>query len=411
MAKTESVCSCGAAYDSKGICTRCGKRRPRSAGYRIFHSVLCVLAALLLLFCINCTAFVRHQLKHRRLTKALRGDTRISDVSAPFSGRTVADAIREEYADDDAVTTDDVAAAVDSLEIPSFIADKLGLYADMLRGSTDQVVKVQPDEVISLLEQHEADLYRNSLILIDDRDKQDLRSSLEEPLGSLNRSLDRVYGSPALRALARFRVSFWRILLDLALMGLLLWRWAVVRRNSGREPSSALKGMGFTVLIPSAAVFIGCVVTGLVSAFAKDGTVGLLAVGRAIRMPLWLSSMLGISVGALLLICYLLALNAKLKKELAPAPEVPARYHGTTMQPVAVPSAGSDQKYCMSCGRLIPASAGFCIYCGKSQSAEKPAAEPSAEIPAPETPASEPVSEPVSEPETAPQEIPEAPEE
>ena len=81
------------------------------------------------------------------------------------------------------------------------------------------------------------------------------------------------------------------------------------------------------------------------------------------------------------------------------------------MQPVAVPSAGPDQKYCMSCGRLIPASAGFCIYCGKSQSAEKPAAEPSAEIPAPETPASEPVSEPVSESETAPQEIPEAPEE
>lgn len=368
MAKTEPVCSCGAAYDSKGICTRCGKKRPRKAGYRIFHSVLCVIAALLLLLCINCTAFVRHQLRYRRLTKALRNNTRISDVSVPFSGKTVADRIREEYVHDDAVTADDVAKAVDSVEIPAFIADKLDLYADMLRGKTDKVVKVQPEEVIGRLEAHEADLYKNSLILIEDNDKAEIRSSLEEPLGELNRSLDRVYGSPALRALARFRASGWRVLLDIALMGLLLWRWAVVRRNSGRNAESALKGMGLTVLIPSALTFIVCVVTGLTAAFAKDGTVGLLALGKAVRMPLWLSSMLGISVGALLLICYLLCANARVKKESEGLPtELSGRYCGTKMQAVELPEAPASQKYCMSCGKLIPASAGFCIYCGKSQ--------------------------------------------
>ena len=28
------TCSCGAAYDSSGVCTGCGKKRPRSGGYR-----------------------------------------------------------------------------------------------------------------------------------------------------------------------------------------------------------------------------------------------------------------------------------------------------------------------------------------------------------------------------------------
>lgn len=396
MARTESVCSCGAAYNSEGVCTRCGKKRPRGAGYRIFHSVLCVLAALLLLLCINCTAFVRHQLKYRRITKALQNDTRLSDVCAPFSGKTVADSIREDYVHDEAVTSDDVAKAVDCMEIPAFAAGKLELYADMLRGKTDKIVKVQPEEIIQLLEDHEAELYRNSLIVIDDKDKEEIRSSFSGPLGELNRSLDRCYGSPALRALARFRVSWWRILLDVVLMGLLLWRWAVVRRNSGRKAAGAFKGMGLTVLIPSALVFIGCVVTGLISAFAKDGKVGMLALGRAIRMPLWLSSMLGISVGALLLIFYLVSLNARLKKEMQPAAETPARWTGTKMQPVEVPDSTAGKKYCIRCGKLIPEGAKFCIHCGTGQSgtAETPAeqTEPvSAETPDPAETAEKPL--------------------
>ena len=166
MAKTETVCSCGAAYDSAGVCTRCGKKRPRSAGYRIFHGVLCILAALLLLFCINCTAFVRHQLKYRRLTKALRNEVRLSDASAPFGSETVADYIRREYVSDEAVTADDVAAAVDGMKLPAFAADKLEAYADMLRGKTDKVVKVQPDEVIAQLESSEKDLYSKNLLII-----------------------------------------------------------------------------------------------------------------------------------------------------------------------------------------------------------------------------------------------------
>lgn len=400
MAKTETVCSCGAAYDSAGVCTRCGKKRPRSAGYRIFHGVLCILATLLLLFCINCTAFVRHQLKYRRLTKALRNEVRLSDASAPFGSETVADYIRREYVSDEAVTADDVAAAVDGMKLPAFAADKLEAYADMLRGKTDKVVKVQPDEVIAQLESSEKDLYSKNLLIIDDSDKEDIRSSLAEPLGELNRSLDRVYGSPALRALARFRVSAWRILLDIALMGLLLWRLAVVRRNGGKDASTALKSMGFAVLIPNALVFLGCVVTGLISAFAKDGKVGLLPLGRAIRMPLWLSSMLGVSVGALLLICYLLALNAKLKKESAAIPEPSSRWYGTKMQSVEVPELAPDQKFCMSCGKVIPASAGFCIYCGKSQSAPYSGKKASETEPAPEAPDAPEMTDTAETPET-----------
>ncbi len=357
MAKM-TTCTCGAEFNSDGVCPSCGKQRSRSAGYRILHGTLCCIAALFLLLCMTTTAFVRHQLRYKRLTNALRSEIKLSDVNIPGEGKNVAEYIRTEYVNDDAVLTEDCAEAVDCMEIPGFVADKLGIWGDLLRGDSDTVMQVSADEVIGLLESHEAQLYRSCMLVIDDSDKVELRQNLEGPLASLNKTFQSLYGSPALRALARFRVSGWRYVLDVILLALLLWRWAVVRRNSGKDAASALSAMGKTILIPSTVTFVLCAVFGIGAMFAKDGVVGLLPVWKAIRMPYWLSAMLGISAGCVLLIIYQLLLQRSLR---------PARQRPVKATPSRGGSAAASaaEKHCIYCGKRIPAEAEFCIYCGK----------------------------------------------
>ena len=194
MAKKQVNCSCGAAYDSNGICTRCGKKRPRSAFYRAWHGFWCVIATLLLLFCMTTTAFVRHQLKYHSLTNALRNDTKISDISVPGVGKVSA-LIRKEYVADENVTEKDVAEAIDAMKLPAFAADKLNAWGDMLRGSNDTVPKLQTDEIVGLLESNKAQLYRSCMLVIEDGDIADLRAGAEEPIHSVNSAFDTVYGS------------------------------------------------------------------------------------------------------------------------------------------------------------------------------------------------------------------------
>lgn len=385
MANKPITCTCGAEFNSDGVCPSCGKKRPRSAGYRVFHGTLCCIAALILLLCMSTTAFVRHQLKYQRLTRALQSELKLSGVNVPGEGKTIAEYIRTEYVNDDAVLTEDCAEAVDCMEIPAFIAGKLTVWGDLLRGDSDTVMQVSADEIIDLLEKHEAQLYRSCMLVIDDSDKQELRSSLEGPLDSVNKSFQRLYGSPALRALARFRVSGWHYVLDLILLALLLWRWAVIRRNSGKEAISAFSAMGKTVLIPSAITFVLCAVFGIGAMFAKDGVVGLLPVWKAIRMPYWMSAMLGISAGCVLLIIYQLMLQRSLR----PAKERPVK---AAPKRGGAAAAAAGEKHCIYCGKRIPAEAEFCIYCGKRLTP----ASPEAAAAVPDVPADIP-SEPVAD--------------
>ena len=69
------------------------QREKNSAAKFVFHSILIIIAVLLLLLGITRTAFVRHQLKYNRLTNALCSDTQISAVKS--GGKTVAEIIRE----------------------------------------------------------------------------------------------------------------------------------------------------------------------------------------------------------------------------------------------------------------------------------------------------------------------------
>ena len=355
------------------------QREKNSAAKFVFHSILIIIAVLLLLLGITRTAFVRHQLKYNRLTNALRSDTQISAVKS--GGKTVAEIIREEFVSDDQVTLEDVADAVDCMEIPAFAADKLHVWGELLRGNSDVVPHITSDEVVGLLEEHEHDLYRKCMLVIDDSDKEDIRLNADGPLGIVNKLFDFFYGSPAMRALARFRVSIWCIILDIVLIGLLLWRWCRICKNTGRPERKAWKCLGFTVLIPGAVCFIACAVSALISVFSKNDS-ALGAVKRAVRLPMWAISMVTISAGALLIIFALLSEIIAHKRENAPAKTAPAAPAYPAAAPAAKAPAPQPEpavRTCIHCGREFPAKGSFCIYCGKPQ--EQQPAEPAAEAP------------------------------
>ena len=142
MAKASaSVCSCGAAYDSRGVCTRCGKKRPRSGGYCVLPTILCVLGALILFFCLSNTHAMRNWLSSDALTESLR-TARISDAAVPFTGQNVTELIMKQYVTDENVLAENVAAAADGMQIPAFLAGKLEGHFSLLRGETDTPVRI-----------------------------------------------------------------------------------------------------------------------------------------------------------------------------------------------------------------------------------------------------------------------------
>ena len=354
-------------------------------GYRVFHSILIVLGVLLVLLCFALTFFVRHQLKYRSITNALNNKVKLSDANVPGEGKTVAAYIRAQYVKDDLVKDEDVAEAVDCMELPAFVGGKVAALGDLLRGTSDKLPAITEQEVVDLLEEHEHDLYRKCMLVIEVGDKQSILSELESPLGTINSGFDTAYGSAAMRALARFRVSIWMVLIELALLGLLLWRWTSVYRNSGKRKRLACKAMGRTLMIAGGIVFAVCAVTGIMNAFTKDGVVGLTPLWKAIREPFWISSMLTISAGAILIIIAQIMDIRDLKKLTAPQTAQSFVASERAAAPVIAPARAqsSGSKFCIYCGKSIAANATFCSYCGKKLNGDP---EPVQEVPAPAVP-------------------------
>ena len=377
MAKASaSVCSCGAAYDSRGVCTRCGKKRPRSGGYCVLHTILCVLGALILFFCLSNTHAMRNWLSSDALTESLR-TARISDAAVPFTGQNVTELIMKQYVTDENVLAENVAAAADGMQIPAFLAGKLEGHFSLLRGETDTPVTIGADEITAELDRISGALAESGGILVDDSDRAMIDSTLGSGLRKLS-GLSTAFGSnKAGRALQRFGVSIWAYLAALVLLGLLFVRWCGVRTNCGRDVAGAVKGLGLTALIPSAAGLLFVLIGGIRTWFIKDGTIGLNGVTKVLRAPYWYITITGLTFGIFMLeLAAFLRARAKHRAEhaektadpvpMAPLPELPA-------DAFAMPKAAAENdaigKRCVSCGKQLAAAAKFCIYCGAEQTA------------------------------------------
>ena len=389
MAKASaSVCTCGAAYDSRGVCTRCGKKRPCSGRYCVLHTILCVLGALLLFFCLSNTHALRTYLSSDALVTSLR-EARLSDAVVPFTGKNVTELITDGYVTDSNVTAENVSVAVDRMSIPGFLADKLGGHFALLRGESDTPVTITTDEINEQLDSISDWLPTYGGIIVDDSDRAMIDSTLGGVFGKIN-SLSMAFGSnKAGRTLQRFGVSIWAYLASLVLLGLLFVRWCGVRTNSGRDVAGAVKGFGLTALIPSAAGFLFVLAGGIRTWFIKDGTIGLNGVTKVLRGPYWYITITGLTFGIFMLeLAAFLRARAKHRAEhaektadpvpMAPLPALPAEAFAMPKNASEDVSAG---KQCVSCGKQLAAAAKFCIYCGAEQTASA-AAHHTADMPA-----------------------------
>ncbi len=380
MAKAPaSVCTCGAAYDSRGVCTRCGKKRQRSGGYRVLHTILCVLGALILFFCLSNTHALRGYLSSDALTESIRA-ARISDAAVPFTGKNVTELIMDDYVTDSNVRAEDVAAAADSMQIPAFLADKLGGHFALLRGESDTPVTVGADEITAELDRISDTLATSGGLIVDDSDRAQIENTLGGVLGTVN-GLSNAFGSnKAGRAVQRFGVSIWAYVLSLVLLGLVFVRWCGIRKNSGKDIAGAIKGFGLTALIPSAVGLVLVLIGGIRTWFIKDGTVGLNGVTKLLRGPYWFITVTGVTFGIFMLeLAAYLRARAKFKAEQAEQPGRPAEPVPLDPRPAlpddafTMPASAEYEsvlnKTCTGCGKTLDAKAKFCIYCGAAQPA------------------------------------------
>lgn len=361
----------------------------RSGGYRVLHSALCVIGILIVIFCMSNTAALRYYISTGKLTENLR-TARLSDAAVPFQGKNLAEYIRENYVTDENVLTEDVAAAADGMGIPSFIADKLDQHFDLLRGRTDTPAEISSTELTGLLDQIADSLHESAQLVIEESDKQQIIDTADPILSKVNALSTTLGGSRAGRAFQRFGVSVWAYVLEAVLLGLLIWRWCVIRKNAGKDIFGAFKGTGWTVMIPAGLSLI-LVIVGAVSAFfAKDDVTGLYGVTKTLRAPYWYITVTGVTFAWFMMeLCAFLRVRATLppkpKKEKASKAEQPKK----SAKAEAAPAAPVKTVKCANCGKEIEAGWKFCKYCGAKQEV------PAAEAPAPEAPAPAPAPAPV----------------
>lgn len=413
-------CTCGAAYDEKGVCTGCGKQRPRSGGYHTLHNVLCILGTLFLLCCLTRSLMMNDWLKDYSVPQGMR-ESRISDAQIPFVG-SVAHIICKSHTDDPNIRESDIAEAIDAIGIPQILAGKIEQHFAMLRGDSDEPMTLTADEIITPLEQNRQALHQKCHLIIEDSDLDEIREAVD---GGGFRWLifGFGYGNGFFRAIGRFFVSIWGILFELALFGLLLWRWMVIKRNSGRPKTQALRNMGLTLMIPMLALLFVLLVILFSYIFISGEYVGLKPFLRTVRPAIWLNPALIASTGLfMIMLTRYLVMRAKVKEKnaaqeaapaagidagSAPAPAVnaaapvsaePAAVPAAPVSapaadtpvsapaPAPAPAAASGDAVCISCGQPLSGKKKFCIYCGTNQETGKNAIDEMLEMPDPKDP-------------------------
>ena len=377
MAKAQQMtCSCGAAYDSSGVCTGCGKKRPRSGAYRFFHTLLCVIGILILWFCFCNTLALRSYSRSTALTDALRG-ARLSDADLPFTGKNLSEYILNSYVNDENVLPEDVAAAADGMGIPVFLADKLDAHFAMLRGETDTPVRIGTEEITGLLDQITESLHQSCKLIIEESDRQQLEAAAAPVLNTFNAVSDGLGSTKAGRACQRFGISIWAYVLELILLVLLIWRWCTVRRNSGKDIAGAFKGTGMTIMIPAAISLALVLIGGIKTFFVRDDVIGLGGVTKALRAPYWFITITGVSFAWFLIELAAFLRARKQYQESGAAqkktekPSKKQRTEDAALVPVyRVP--------CVKCGKELDSGSKFCKYCGAKQEEPAQTAAPAA---------------------------------
>ena len=349
----------------------------RSGGYRVLHSFLCLIGTLIVIFCMSNTAALRYYTASNVLMDNLRA-ARLSDAAVPFTGKNLSEYILANYVDDERVLTEDVSAAVDGMGIPSFLADKVGQHFALLRGTSDTPMEISGDELTDQLDQIADSLHESAQLVIEDSDKQQILKSVSPVLDKVNAVSTTLGGSRAGRAFQRFGISIWAYVLEVILLGLLAWRWCVVRKNAGKDAAGAFKRMGWTVMIPAALGLLLVIIGAVGAFFAKDSVTGLNDVTKTLRTPYWYITITGVTFAV-----FMMELCAFIRWRVT----VPAKPKTEKTKTSAFRKSAA---VCVSCGKKLDSNSKFCKYCGAKQ--EEPASAPAPAAPAPAPAAEKPAA-------------------
>ena len=246
---------CGSALDEKGRCTVCKKKKkvPRSKGSVFGHSFLLVLATLILVNHLILCATGRVLLNKDVLHKALEG-VKFSTVEVVDNEEkmTLAEYIRREYVTDPAVTTGDVEAVLNQMDLEALAIRKLDNYQNYYRGTEDRLETFTPQEIVDILDQNEAMIREKLQVEITQQDKDTLVAELRDPCTAYNEGMVRYYNSGVGRFWNRLQLNLWFMLGELVLLLVILIRWCVLFCSGRGRAAHGIRAFAITVLVPSA---------------------------------------------------------------------------------------------------------------------------------------------------------------
>ena len=187
---------CGGELNEKGRCHVCGEKKRRSKGYVVGHSFLLVLATLILVNHLIACATARVLLNKDVIHKALE-NVKFStvDVMHDEEKMTLAEYIRREYVTDPAVTTGDVEAVLNQMNLEALAMRKLDNYQNYYRGTEDTLETITPQEIVDILDKNQAMIQEKLQIEITQADKDTLVAEMQDSCTAYNEGVVRYYNT------------------------------------------------------------------------------------------------------------------------------------------------------------------------------------------------------------------------
>ena len=312
---------CGGALNEKGKCTVCGKKKPRYKGSVVGHSVLLVLAALILVNHLIICATARVMLNQDVLHRALDG-FRFStmQVMQDHEQITLAEYIRREYVTDPQVTTGDVEAVLNQMDLESLTIRKLDNYQNYFRGTEDNLETITPQEIVEILDQNESIIREKLQIEITQGDKDLLVAEMREPCDDYNQGVVHYYNTAFGRFWNRLQLNLWFMLGELVLLVLILIRWCVLFSSGRGKAAHGIRAFGITVLVASG-IYLIAGTGGFFSAkYALRELPVLAHITSGVSSPLMIFGGIGVLSSVFLLI--LASMILSITRKPSPEPEI-----------------------------------------------------------------------------------------
>ena len=402
---------CGGELNEKGRCHVCGKKKRRSKGYVVGHSFLLVLATLILVNHLIACATARVLLNKDVIHKALE-NVKFStvDVMHDEEKMTLAEYIRREYVTDPAVTTGDVEAVLNQMNLEALAMRKLDNYQNYYRGTEDTLETITPQEIVDILDKNQAMIQEKLQIEITQADKDTLVAEMQDSCTAYNEGVVRYYNTGIGRFWNRLQLNLWFMLGELVLLVVILVRWCVLFCSGRGRAAHGIRAFAITLLVPSGIYTLGGVGGYVAAKYLFQELPVLADITSGASAPLLMFGGIGVLASVFMLI--LASMILSLTKKPAAEPEIlseiptaaPECVEAPVQEPVPVAAGVSDEPAPLSAASEAPTGEALTSTASEEESpAEMPDDAPTWDTSVPEE-ATVPTGEPIAPAEELPTE-------